>query len=75
MDSRLRKTSQFMKLDYLEKEDVVSWLHDIKHHNKVKEYSLDANQIETIRDTVGGSAWEIYYILEHLFHRSLDDIV
>jgi AAA+ ATPase superfamily predicted ATPase len=75
VDSKLRKTSQFMKLDYLENEDVVSWLHDIRHHNKVKEYSLDANQIETIWDTVGGSAWEIYYILEHLFHRSLDDIV
>ena len=75
VDSKLRKTSKFMKLDYLEKEDVVTWLSDVKEYNKVREYSLDDGQIEVIWDTVGGSAWEIYYILEELFQNSLDDIV
>jgi len=74
VDSKLRKTSRFMKLDYLEKEDVFSWLSDVGRHNKVKEYSLDQSQIELIWDTVGGSAWEIYSILEQLFQRSLDEI-
>ncbi len=75
VDSKLRKTSQFMKLDYLEKDDVVTWLSDIKKNNKVREYTLDDQQIEIIWDTVGGSAWEIYYILEKLFQYSLEDIV
>ena len=34
VDSKLRKTSQFVKLDYLEKQDVVTWLNDIKKYNK-----------------------------------------
>ncbi|MFW8601975.1 ATP-binding protein [Desulfobacterota bacterium M19] len=75
VDSKLRKTSQFMKLDYLEKDDVVTWLSDIKKYNKVQEYSLDAKQIEMIWDTVGGSTWEIYYILQMLFQRPLAEIV
>ncbi len=75
VDSKLRKTSKFMKLDYLEKEDVVAWLRDVKRHNKIQEYALDDEQIETIWNTVGGSAWEIYAILEDLFHRSLTEIV
>ncbi len=75
VDSKLRKTSKFMKLDYLEKEDVITWLSDVKKYNKVREYSLDNGQIEVIWDTVGGSAWEIYYILEELFQNSLEDIV
>jgi len=75
VDSKLRKTSRFMKLDYLDQEDVFTWLGDVGKYNKVKEYSLDQSQIELIWDTVGGSAWEIYYILEQLFQRPLDVIV
>ena len=74
VDSKLRKTSQFMKLDYLEKEDVFTWLGDIRKYNKVKDYTLTSEDIELIWDTVGGSAWEIYYILEQLFQHSLEDI-
>ena len=74
VDSKLRKTSQFMKLDYLQREDVFTWLSDIRKYNKVKEYTLTEEDIELIWDTVGGSAWEIYYILEQLFQHSLDDI-
>ena len=75
VDSKLRKTSQFMKLDYLKKEDAVTWLRNIKRYNKIEDYTLDEQQIETIWDTVGGSAWEIYYILEKLFQYPLETIV
>ncbi len=75
VDTKLRKTSKFMKLDYLKKEDVLFWLGDIKRHNKVQEYSLTEEQIEAIWQTVGGSVWEIHFILEELFQRPLDEII
>jgi len=75
VDSKLRKTSKFMKLDYLEKDDVFTWLRDVKKYNKIKTYTLAEKDIETIWDTVGGSTWEIYSILEDLFQRPLTEIV
>ena len=75
VDSKLRKTSKFMKLDYLEKEDVFVWLRDIKKHNQVQAYTLGEKQIKTIWNTVGGSAWEIHSILEDLFQYSLDAVI
>ncbi len=75
VDSKLRKTSQFMKLDYLRKEDVFTWLSNTRKYNKIREYSLDTQQIELIWDTVGGSAWEIYYILQMLFQYPLEEII
>ena len=75
VDTKLRKTSKFMKLDYLEKKDVFAWLKDVKKYNKVQEYILDEKQIETIWNTVSGSAWEIHSILEDLFQYPLDMIV
>ncbi|MDL1964339.1 MAG: ATP-binding protein [Deltaproteobacteria bacterium] len=75
VDSKLRKTSEFMKLDYLEKKDAFVWLQDIKKYNQVQEYTLDEKQIKIIWKTVGGSAWEIYYILGKLFQYSLTAIV
>jgi AAA+ ATPase superfamily predicted ATPase len=75
VDTKLRKTSKFMKLDYLERDDVFEWLSDIRKYNKVKEYTLDREQIELIWDTVGGSAWEIYSILEDMFLYPLEEIV
>ncbi|MBL0699404.1 MAG: AAA family ATPase [Desulfosarcina sp.] len=75
VDSKLRKTSKFMKLDYLEKEDVFTWLSDIRKNNKVREYTLTEELIQLIWDTVGGSAWEIYSILEDLFRLPLEKII
>jgi len=75
VDSKLRKTSKFMKLDYLEKEDVFVWLRDIKKYNQIREYTLDEKQIERIWETVGGSAWEIHSVLEDLFQNSLNAVV
>ena len=75
VDSKLRKTSKFMKLDYLEKKDVFAWLRNVQKHNKVQEYTLDEKQIEIIWNIVGGSAWEIHSILEDLFQYPLDIIV
>jgi AAA+ ATPase superfamily predicted ATPase len=75
VDSKLRKTSEFMKLDYLKKKDVLFWLRDIKKHNNVTEYTLNEEQIEIIWQTVGGSTWEIYSILSQLFISPLETIV
>ena len=75
VDSKLRKTSRFMKLDYLEKDDVLAWLSNIEEYNKVREYTLTTQQIEQIWEMVGGSTWEIYFILEELFQHPLDEIV
>ncbi len=75
IDSKLRKTSEFMQLNYLKKDDVFVWLRDVKKYNQVKEYDLNEEQIETIWETVGGSAWEIYYILKKLFQYPLDEVV
>ena len=75
VDSKLRKTSEFMKLDYLEKEDAFVWLRDIKKYNQVQDYTLDEKQIKIIWETVGGSAWEIHYILGKLFQYPLDAVI
>ncbi|MBL0717074.1 MAG: AAA family ATPase [Desulfosarcina sp.] len=75
VESKLRKTSKFMKLDYLEKKDVFTWLRDVKKYNKVQEYTLDKKQIEIIWNIVRGSAWEIHSILEDLFQYPLGIIV
>ena len=75
VDSKLRKTSKFMELDYFEKGDVSVWLRDIKKCNQVQEYTLDEKQIEIIWETVGGSAWEIHSILEDLFQYPLDGVI
>lgn len=74
VDSKLRKTSAFMELDYLEKDDVVDWLANIQQLNKVQEYTLNPQQIEMIWQTVGGSTWEIYYILSKLFLYPVEEI-
>ncbi len=75
MDSKLRKTSKFMKLDYHGKESVFVWLRDKKKLNQVGEYTLNDAQIEIIWAFVGGSAWEIHSILDALFQDPLDVII
>ena len=75
VDTKLRKTSKFMELDYLEKDDVVDWLANTKKYNDLQEYSLDEQQVETIWNNVGGSTWEIYYILAELFIHPFEKVI
>ena len=74
-DSRLKKCSSFYKVDYLEKEDVMEWLLNLETYSKIKDYALTEVDAEKIWDTVGGSAWEIQYILSQLFEHSLADVL
>jgi AAA+ ATPase superfamily predicted ATPase len=74
-DSRLKKTSEFYKVDYLPKEDVMEWLLDLEKYSKIKDYTLTEEDAEKIWDTVGGSMWEIQYILGHLFDNPIDDVL
>jgi AAA+ ATPase superfamily predicted ATPase len=74
-DSKLRKTSAFQNLDYLSYSDVKEWLSHIDRYNEVADFSLNEKEIELVWDTVGGSPWEIQYILERLFETPLTEIV
>jgi AAA+ ATPase superfamily predicted ATPase len=74
-DSRLKKTSTFYKVDYLNKEDVMEWLLNLEKYSKIKDYTLTEADAEKIWDTVGGSMWEIQDILTGLFKNPIDDVL
>ncbi|MGE5343681.1 MAG: ATP-binding protein [Candidatus Omnitrophota bacterium] len=74
-DSRLKKTSVFYKVDYLDKPAVMEWLLNLERYSRIKDYRLTAEEAEKIWDTVGGSMWEIQYLLSQLFDHSLSDVL
>ncbi len=74
-DSKLRKSSAFQNLDYLCYSDVKEWLSHVDIYNKVTAFCLSEEEIELIWNTVGGSPWEIQYILERLFEYALAKII
>ena len=74
-DSKLKKCSEFFKIDYLRKEDVMEWLLNLEKYSKIKDYTLSETDAEKIWDTVGGSMWEIQIILTGLFEKSIDDVL
>ena len=74
-DSKLRKTSAFQNLDYLSYSDVKEWLSHVDKYSKVTAFDLSEEEIELIWETVGGSPWEIQYILERLFEYPLAEIL
>ncbi|MGD2087144.1 MAG: ATP-binding protein [Candidatus Aminicenantes bacterium] len=75
IDSRLKKTSTFYKVDYLNKEDVMEWLLNLEKYSKIKDYTLTRDEAEKIWELVGGSMWEIQDILSNLFRHPLDEII
>jgi len=74
-DSRLKKCSEFYKVDYLSKEDVMEWLLNLEKHSKIKDYTLSPGDAEKIWDVVGGSMWEIQYLLTQLFEYPIDEVL
>jgi energy-coupling factor transporter ATP-binding protein EcfA2 len=74
-DSRLKKCSEFYKIDYLTKEDVMEWLLNLEKYSKIKDYTLTPEDAEKIWDTVAGSMWEIQYLLGHLFDNPIDQVL
>ena len=74
-DSKLKKCSEFYKVDYLPKEDVLEWLLNLERYSKIKDYSLTEEDAEKMWDVVGGSMWEIQHILSQLFEHPIDDVL
>ena len=74
-DSRLKKTSKFYKVDYLQEGDVMEWLLNLEKHSKIKDYALTREEAGKIWDTVGGSMWEIQDILSELFAEPLEPVL
>jgi AAA+ ATPase superfamily predicted ATPase len=75
IDSRLKKTSKFYKVDYLEKQDTMEWLLNLEKYSKIKDYTLTQKDAKKIWDTVGGSMWEIQDILSDLFDNPIDRVL
>ena len=67
-DSKLKKTSEFMEVAYLEEADVMDWLGNLEKYSKIDEFILDDDQIEAIWDFFGGSCWEISNFLGNLLN-------
>ena len=74
-DSKLKKCSEFYKVDYLTKEDVMEWLSNLEKYSKIKDYTLTREEAEKIWGAVGGSMWEIQHILSKLFEYPIDEIL
>lgn len=72
-DSRLKKTSRFYKIDYLEKKDVYKWLLNLQKYSKIKDYTLTEEDAGKIWNSLGGSMWEIQDLLNDLFNTPVDE--
>ena len=64
--SRLLKTSTFLEIDYLAKDDIVYWLNNLEKESGIKDLLLTDQQIERIWHYFGGSTWEIRQFISTL---------
>jgi hypothetical protein len=53
----------------------MEWLLNLEKYSKIKDYTLTSEEAEKIWDTVGGSMWEIQYLLGQLFEHSIDKVL
>ena len=67
-DSKLKKTSAFFEVDYLNEKDTKYWLSHLKEESSITAYTLTDSQIHTIWSYFGGSVWEISFILGELLN-------
>ncbi len=67
-DSKLKKTSEFMEVEYLQQADVMDWLSHLDKHSKIDRFVLDDSQRAAIWDFFGGSCWEISNFLGNLLN-------
>lgn len=74
-DSKLKKTSKFLEVDYLAQEDVAFWLDDLQGQSKIKNFTLSEDQKSVIWETLGGSCWEISAFLGDLLRVARDGVV
>ena len=67
-DSKLKKTSRFMKVDYIGYEDVMDWLNNLDTYSEIDQFDLNHEKQQKIWDFFGGSCWEISDFLEILLN-------
>jgi AAA+ ATPase superfamily predicted ATPase len=72
-DSKLKKCSEFYKVDYLPKADVIEWLLNLEKYSRIRDYTLGEEEVEKIWNVMGGSMWEIQSVLTKLFDTPLDE--
>lgn len=74
-DSKLKKTSKFLEVDYLNESDIMLWLGDLEKHTNITTFSLTEPQKEAIWQTFGGSCWEISAFLGDLLLEAEDGAI
>ncbi len=67
-DSKLKKTSRLMEVDYIGYEDVMDWLSNLDAYSKIDHFLLADDQKQAIWDFFGGSCWEISDFLGELLN-------
>ncbi len=65
-DSKLKKTSTFFEIDYLNKTDVYYWLDNLEKESAITSFTLTNSQKDKIWKNFGGSCWEISAFLGDL---------
>lgn len=74
-DSKLKKTSEFMEVNYLGREDVLQWLGDLPGYSRIDRFTLTEEQKEGIWNFFGGSCWEISSVLGDLLPLAEDGMI
>ncbi len=74
-DSKLKKTSKFLEVDYLNKEDTMFWLGDLKKQSNITSFTLTDSQKNQTWNTFGGSCWDISALLGDLLLEAENDTV
>ncbi len=69
-DSKLKKTSRLMEVEYIGYEDVMDWLNNLNTFSKIDRFILNDQQKQAIWDFFGGSCWEISDFLGELLNVS-----
>ncbi len=65
-DSKLKKTSELMAIDYLEQDAVMDWLGHLDTYSKIDTFVLTDDQKQAMWELFGGSCWEISNFLGKL---------
>lgn len=71
-DSKLKKTSAFMSVDYLTEEDTYYWLNNLERESGMKNFALSESQKDELWNVLGGSCWEVSHILGDLQDSAVD---
>ena len=74
-ESKLRKASKFLKVDYLNEEDTKYWLRNIEKESNITKYKLSEEQIEKMWLHFGGSCFEISAFLGDLLRHCKEGVV